>query len=656
LKATSVGVTGVTLKWTAPKGAKPTHYLVLRDGKSLGKTTRNSYTDSRVKPGKTYRYAVRALDERKRPGALSASVRIKVPKAAEKLGPPAPTTNTVEPIATVTPTPVGSVRAEETATPASTPTPSPTASPSPSPSPEPSPTASPSPSPSPEPTPSPTPTETPTPSPTPTAPPIPDLMTEAMVDRLFWRAGFGPLPSERTDWVGRRPDELVDWFLTTPNTYATTSTPPVTAGATPNQPIVAINSEDELTMEWLYRMQTAVNPLPERLAFFWHRHWAVSRDDGQVSTQYAVWYRDHLMRFSDFAADPALSFRTLAYEMTTQNAAMSVYLDLFRNTRNKPNENYAREFMELFCLGPTGPDGTENYLQSDVETLARCFTGWTLQNNDAVEATYGTITFVPNRFDIDAKQFSAKFGDKRLATTGANGPQCVAEAIDMVLAHPGHAQFLIRKLWAEFIASPIPQATLDALVAAYRGSGYQMKPVIRGILTHPLIFESLDEPNLIKPPVVYLVGVLRAMGVPMKGNFMTGALTNMQQRPYRPPNVAGWEGGMSWLNTNTVQGRFDLIVRAQYLLYSGLAPSYPRAALVDIDKRGESPEDAFTRAIDTVNRPWLSAETRTAILDFSRTLSPALRDGTNNASALARRQRFYTLQALMLGGPDGQVM
>jgi uncharacterized protein (DUF1800 family) len=614
LKAISVGAAGVTLKWTAPKGVQPAHYLVLRDGKSLGKTTRSSYTDRRVKPGQTYRYAVRALDDRKRAGALSSSVRVKVPKVAEKLGPPAPTTNAVEPIATVTPTPLGSTQ----------PTPTPTA----------------------------TPTATQTPTPTPTS----ELMTEAMVDRLFWRAGFGPLQSQRADWVGRRPDELVEWFLTTPNTYATTSTPPVTAGTTPNQPIVAINSEDELTMEWLYRMQTAVNPLPERLAFFWHRHWAVSRDDGNVSTKYAVWYRDHLMRFSDFQANPTLSFRTLAFEMTTQNAAMSVYLDLNQNTKSRPNENYAREIMELFCLGPTGPDGTENYLQTDVATLTRCFTGWTLQNNDDLD-TYGTITLNQNNFDINAKQFSAKFANTLIpAMTKDKGADCVGQAIDMVLAHPNHAQFLIRKLWAEFIASPIPQATLDALVIAYRTSGYQMKPVIRGILTHPLIFESLDEPNLIKPPVVYLVGVLRAMGVPMKGNYMTGALTNMQQRPYRPPNVAGWEGGLSWLNTNTVQGRFDLIVRAQYLLYSAATASYPRAALVDIDKRGESPEDAFERAYGTVNRPWLSADTRKAILDFSRTLTVANRDGTTAAAAQARRQRFYTLQALMLGGPDGQVM
>ena len=79
-----------------------------------------------------------------------------------------------------------------------------------------------------------------------------------------------------------------------------------------------------------------------------------------------------------------------------------------------------------------------------------------------------------------------------------------------MLAHANHAQFLIRKLWAEFIASPIPQATLDSLIAAYRASGYQLKPLIRAILAHPLIFESIDEPNLIKPPMVYIVGALRA--------------------------------------------------------------------------------------------------------------------------------------------------
>src|SRR5688500_14198743 len=97
LKTSSVGSGGVTLRWTAPKGAKPAYYVVLRDGKSLGKTTRTSFTDSKVKAGRTYRYSVRAYDASKRAGALSRSVRVKVP-AASSTPLPSPTTNTVEPI------------------------------------------------------------------------------------------------------------------------------------------------------------------------------------------------------------------------------------------------------------------------------------------------------------------------------------------------------------------------------------------------------------------------------------------------------------------------------------------------------------------------------------------------------------------------------
>ena len=130
-----------------------------------------------------------------------------------------------------------------------------------------------------------------------------------------------------------------------------------------------------------------------------------------------------------------------------------------------------------------------------------------------------------------------------------------------MLSHPQHAQFLIRKLWAEFIASPIPQATLDALIAAYKArASYQLRPVIRGILMHPLIFESLNEPNLIKPPIVYMVGVLRAARRAAERQPPARRADRHAAAPYRPPNVAGWEGGMSWLNTNTVQGRFDMIV------------------------------------------------------------------------------------------------
>ena len=214
-----------------------------------------------------------------------------------------------------------------------------------------------------------------------------------------------------------------------------------------------------------------------------------------------------------------------------------------------------------------------------------------------------------------------------------------------MLAHRNHAQFLIRKLWAEFIASPLPQATLDSLVNTYTTNAFKLKPLLRAILVNPLIFDSIAEPNLIKPPIVYMVGVLRQLGAPLKGASMQGAMNNMQQRVYRPPNVAGWEGGMSWLNTNTVQGRFDLVTRVQYLKYSS---AYSGTANPPVDIPAETDVQAFDRAYASVNRPWLSEGARTSLLAYAKA-APA-------TTAALRRQRIYTLQSLMLGGPDGQVM
>ena len=610
LKAAGVGPAAVTLKWSAPKGARPAYYVILRDGKSLGRTTRTSYTDSKVKAGATYRYAVRAYDKRKRAGALSSSVRVNVPaKPATPSGPPAPAP---APAPNAGLPPVG-----ETPSAPVVPTP-------------------------------------PTP---PVTPPV--VLTAAMVDRLFWRAGFGPLQADRDAWTGRPHEELVDWFLNTPLQFRPTSTPPKASSGAPADPRI---SDEELVLEWVDRMQRAINPLPDRLAFFWHRHWAVSRDDGSVSFDWAVKYRDRLLRYSDFAAKPALNFREMAYEITTVDAAMSAYLNLNANTKTKPNENYARELMELFCLGPTAPDGSVNYTQADIEGLTKALTGWRLDSAETLadgvtpNPNYGRITFAPGQFETAAKSF---LGRTIPAVTGAAnpttnpasmewGPSSVRQAVDIVLGHAQHAQFLIRKLWAEFIAGPIPQGTLDALIADYTRSGFQLRPVIRGILTHPQIFESLAEPNLIKPPIVYSVGVLRALGVPLRGNNVRAALSAMQQHPYRPPNVAGWEGGMSWLNTNTVMGRFDTVVKAQYMKYSNYYAGGDAAANYPHDIPSETAQAVFDRAYESVNRPWISPSTRDELIGWAASAA--------TTTVALRRQRFYAVQAMILGGPDGQVM
>ncbi|MBE2315510.1 DUF1800 family protein [Solirubrobacter sp. CPCC 204708] len=610
----------MTLKWAAPKGAKPAYYVVVRDGKSLGRTTRASFTDTTVKAGRTYRYAVRAYDKAKRAGALTPSRRVTVPKQTDVPTPGTPgTSNPAAPIAAVTPTPeIPSV---------------------------------------------PTPVATPTPVPSPY-----DTMTEAMVDRLFWRAGFGPTQAQRDAWVGKRHADLVEWLVSTPASIDTSMLAPKTAaGATTIDPLAG---QVELELEWIDRMQRAVNPLPERLVLFWHRHWVISLNDGSVSNKWAYAYRNHLLRYSDLGAHPGATFRQLAYEMTTANAAMSSYLNLNANTKTRPNENYAREIMELFCLGPKDPAGNDNYTQEDIVGLTQAFTGWRLNGAEFLadkvtpNPDYGKITFDPKQFHMPAKTvlgrvIAAETG-KTDATNPDNvnwGPRAVNAGVDIVLEHPQHAQFLIRKLWGEFMAGPIPQATLDALSAEYRANGYQLKPLIRGILLNTEIFESLEEPNLIKPPVVYMVGVLRALGAPVKGNVLQGPMNSMQQRIYNPPNVAGWEGGMSWLNTNTVQARFDMVKVAQSLRYSnGYYADANAAASYAPDVRGETAAEVLERAYASVGRPWISGATRAQLLAFAQTLTEANRTGTSAAAITARRQRFYALQAMILGGPDGQVM
>jgi uncharacterized protein (DUF1800 family) len=482
------------------------------------------------------------------------------------------------------------------------------------------------------------------PTPLPTLPintapgPATNPMTTAMVDRLWWRAGFGATDAERATWTGHDSADLVDFFLTHQQTLTPTVTPALSQG---NQPIDPLASSDELIMEWLDTMQRATNPLTERMTFFWHRHFAVARSSG-IPAQFLLAYRDRLRRYGDLAANPQASFRDLAREMTTADGAMSLFLTGALNVAGHPNENYAREFMELFTLGVRDAQGNPNYTQQDVTQLARALTGWHLDQAPA-SPTFGQVSFSPGSFDAGQKTI---FGQSANWGAVAGTPAGAQSAVDLVLGQPSHGPFLMAKLWAEFIRAPIPAETLADLVATYTaGGGLLIAPVIGRILSHPLIFESIDEPDMIKPPVVYGVGVLRLMAAPLKWYFQSSGLLAMQQVPYDPPNVAGWEGGLAWLDTSSVQARFEFVKSCQYLKHN--PTGYPGAAPV-ADVPGESAEQAFDRAYAATGSPWLSAATRAQFLSFAQSQP--------TASVTQRAWLQYALRALILGGPDGQVM
>jgi uncharacterized protein (DUF1800 family) len=442
-------------------------------------------------------------------------------------------------------------------------------------------------------------------------------MTPAMVDRLFWRAGFGPSAADRTTWTGKSVGQLVEWLVSTPQ-GALVGPEPVRADGSPLKPT---DSDNDLVLSWVDRMVRVPNPLVERLTFFWHRHFATSRTDVSPP-QLMIQQNALLRRYADLGANPDATFTNLAYEVG-EGPAMLRFLDGEDSTRRNINENYGREIMELFCLGVVDAAGQPNYSETDVKEIAKATAGWQIDDDDP-DNPIGF--FNASRSVLGAKNLLGQAADLNHRT-----------AIDVVLAHRAHAPYLMTKLWFEFIPTPPDTATLGDLVTLYMTSGRKIRPVVERILLHPRIFESLGEPNLLKPPIVYSVGLMRQLGLSIKDNRVYDALQAQGQLPYFPPTVAGWEGGLTWLNTNTSLTRFGL---AQRLV------SLPEKKPTDVAV--EAADAAVTRAHTEVGAPWMADGTKAALTAYAGK-APV-------KSAAERDARQRVLRAFILGGPDAQVM
>jgi uncharacterized protein (DUF1800 family) len=329
-----------------------------------------------------------------------------------------------------------------------------------------------------------------------------------------------------------------------------------------------------------------------------------------------------LRQHSDFGANPTADFRSLAQKVTV-DPAMLRFLTGEANVKGRPNENYAREVMELFCLGVTTAAGQPNYSETDVQELARALSGWRI-NSDNPAAPFGYFT--ASRWDGGTKTV--------LGQTGAFNAE---QAIDIVLAHGNHGPFLMRKLWGEFVQSPPDERSLRDLVSTYNRRGRRLRPVLRRILTHRSLFESIGEPNMIKQPAVFLAGAMRSMGVFVTNANPRSRMREMGQEICFPPDVSGWEYGPAWLDSNTSIARFRAI--------GDLTGSQP---IDQTDIPNETPQQAYDRAHAAVGKPWLAPGTIANIAGYA--------GAAGGANLSARRTRQRVVRSLMLGGPDGQVM
>jgi uncharacterized protein (DUF1800 family) len=351
---------------------------------------------------------------------------------------------------------------------------------------------------------------------------------------LYRRAAFGAARGELKDAVAAGLDATVDKLFAAPKEAP--ARPRLITTPPPVNPMTAMPDATShaavLQAAWLQRMIDGVEPIREKLALFWHNHFATSikkvNDGGLMEVQGDLLFRHALGSFRQMLRD------------ISRDPAMLVWLDSNQNVRSHPNENYAREVMELFTLG------VGNYSEKDVREAARAFTGWH-QNS-------GRFTFVRGEHDGGAKTFLGQTGDW-------DGD----DVLRVLLEQPGCAKFLARKLYQFFVNEnlPAPDAFLAPVADAFRKSDYDIAVPVRMILRSKHFYSAYAYRQKVKWPVEYAVGMVRMIGVGVTGRItvnpysLLGVLELMGQQLYAPPNVKGWEAGKAWLNTATVLARHN---------------------------------------------------------------------------------------------------
>ncbi len=387
---------------------------------------------------------------------------------------------------------------------------------------------------------------------------------------LLERAGFGGTPDDIAQLAARSPEDavslLVDWervpnghleefdhsgiflsgMIEVPRSRAqavrdarrdgaalgVTIKP---GGSRPLQPVVNaffyILNADRLEIRrlsrwWGERMMKTERPLQEKLALFWHGHFAT----GNVKVRD---YRKMLQQLELFHTRGKGPLRELLRGVAT-DPAMLVYLDAGQNVKGHPNENFAREILELFTLGPG------NYSETDIREAARAFTGWTHDPH--------TLSFVidTNQHDTDPKTF-----------LGHTGNFDGYDIIDLILEQPATAHFLAGKLYRYFVRDTPDPAVIRALAEQYRASGYDTAGLLRTIFLSRDFHAPASVGSQIKSPVHLVVGTYRKLGLAELPGVPDFHVTTerLGQRLFEPPNVAGWAGGRSWITSATLLER-----------------------------------------------------------------------------------------------------
>ena len=377
-------------------------------------------------------------------------------------------------------------------------------------------------------------------------PPDEDLRpvsTLSQDERAFFlrRTHFCVRPSELAQLNALGYEDYLDWMLSMPSTAALE-----TAGKSAMIADVNFPGSHEIVQYWTYLMVNSSNPFQEMLALFWHDHFAASTDALVGDNNWWAYSHMDLWR-----KETTGSLNSLLYKMST-DWLMLAWLNGIESTKTAPNENFAREFWELFTLG-----ADNGYTQADIQECARSFTGY----RSVFQADYfgagldsRVIQWDSNRHDNTSK---AVFGQ----TVNGNGQAEYQDIVNLTLGQRGTqvATFICRKLWEYFCYLSPSSDLLSNLASGLIASSWDLKALYKRIFMSKAFFSSRNRDGLIKSPLHYHIGYMRNTGLLMGWQRVRYSLEACGQVPSRPPTVNGWPVEMSWLSSQGVIERANFI-------------------------------------------------------------------------------------------------
>lgn len=449
--------------------------------------------------------------------------------------------------------------------------------------------------------------------------------SNVQIGHLLRKAGFGASPQDLQTFVPLGYEGAVDRLLNYQQ---------VSDDATENR-LNALNLDfskpNNLQHWWLLRMAWTQRPLLEKMTLFWHGHFTSSfRKAGA-----GVYAKANMRTQNTFLRNHAFdTFDNLLLGITA-DPAMLFYLDLTRSHKNAPNENYARELMELFTLG------LGHYTQQDVFQGAAALTGW------HVLGLTGTSHYNPNDHNDLTKTY-----------LGHTGNLDYKDVISILANHPATPWFIGRKLFTFFVHENPSDDDVKPLVDTYVKSKHNMGEVMRTLLLSSQFRSSAAYRSRVKSPVEFIAGTYRMLNVQGNGAALPGMSTLMGQTLLDPPNVAGWPGdkvSSTWLNSGTWMARLNYLDLV--LVGTRNTAAYPALDLQKIvnDNHIDSPEhfvDYFAAFLLDGN---LDAGRKTQLIDYFNTPSSSMKRITlTNGKSYPLSSVRGTLY-LMLASPEYQL-